>query len=600
MSFFSSVRCLGRAALLLPLLLAPARAAEPFFAPARPSGSLPIVLRPTEAVVPGKPVLVTFGVPFPRGSIADAGLIAVRSGAAEVPVHVDVLAPWRSLNGTGAGTAPPIRVARVQLTHVFRAPQPETLTLVWGSRRQKDVADLRPPRSGWHKVGAQAGAGVGDTFAPEDGVEEPDVYALLPREWLARSGLYPPMAPLPPAIGEAPRDPRQMKARKDWPGFSKYDQASVNFFYTAINWEGAAIKPEAQNGYRRSAEPWLFDRAGTFFAAYLRSGFYTQLREAVRAADFYRRHLYRAGAPGNEDLPERNVGMFDLKVTNKSIWAGGNGSMYSYAEPLVLTWFLTGDDSGLDALPGVCAALEQGEPTRWRPDLPGWTERHTALNLLGHVWAFEATGADGYRRKVLGMVQDFLWHQDGAGGAIPKGALDGALWHRAEQHGDGTGLIASPWMSALTVDAMLRAYLVSEDPRIAGFIARMGRFQQAACKAWPQSKLIYDTDVPLLVPDYVTSPDGKTNEHQDADTEHAIDVAAAIAWGAYFTRDPARRRSLQQTAASLYRTYEVGVDSFTRPGAGPHGLPAYRVTPDRKYNWMYHWTGSLSWLLGQK
>src|SRR5205085_1575959 len=51
-----------------------ANAIEPFFAPAVPVGSVDVRLHPTEGVPTGAPVLVTFGVPFPRGSLAPAAL----------------------------------------------------------------------------------------------------------------------------------------------------------------------------------------------------------------------------------------------------------------------------------------------------------------------------------------------------------------------------------------------------------------------------------------------------------------------------------------------------------------------------------------------
>src|SRR5262245_16575299 len=93
------LRCaaLAAACLVLILALAPAaQAAEAFHAPAEPTGSLPVKLFPTEVVAPGQPVIVTFGVPFPRGSLTVAQLATVRvlRNGSEIPAVVEQLTPW--------------------------------------------------------------------------------------------------------------------------------------------------------------------------------------------------------------------------------------------------------------------------------------------------------------------------------------------------------------------------------------------------------------------------------------------------------------------------------------------------------------------------
>ncbi|HEX6739570.1 MAG TPA: hypothetical protein VF310_14925, partial [Vicinamibacteria bacterium] len=62
----------------------------PFFAPPEPSGSLAVRLYPMENVAAGTSRLVTFGMPFTRGSLAPAGLSTVRvlRGGVEIPAYV--------------------------------------------------------------------------------------------------------------------------------------------------------------------------------------------------------------------------------------------------------------------------------------------------------------------------------------------------------------------------------------------------------------------------------------------------------------------------------------------------------------------------------
>ena len=82
--------------LLVALLPLAAHAApEPFFAPAVPSGSIDVQLRPTEGVPAGSSRRITFGVPFPRGSLTVAQLANVRvmRQGVEIAAHVEQLTP---------------------------------------------------------------------------------------------------------------------------------------------------------------------------------------------------------------------------------------------------------------------------------------------------------------------------------------------------------------------------------------------------------------------------------------------------------------------------------------------------------------------------
>ena len=68
---------------------------HPFFAPPQPTGILTVTLQPTEGVSGTR--LVTFGVAFPRGSVAPADLARVRvlKAGSEIPAYVEAQTPWR-------------------------------------------------------------------------------------------------------------------------------------------------------------------------------------------------------------------------------------------------------------------------------------------------------------------------------------------------------------------------------------------------------------------------------------------------------------------------------------------------------------------------
>ncbi|PYQ18306.1 MAG: hypothetical protein DMF81_25290, partial [Acidobacteria bacterium] len=105
------------------------------------------------------------------------------------------------------------------------------------------------------------------------------------------------------------------------------------------------------------------------------------------------------------------------------------------------------------------------------------------------------------------------------------------LYHTGAQHSEGTrkAYLASPWMSVLLVDAMLRTYAVSEDVSVASFIKRMGNFEKTATRA--DTAYQYDNySGPLWYADYLTRYDGtidmRSRQYME---EHALEVGAATA-----------------------------------------------------------------------
>jgi len=586
------MRVLGLSAFLA-ALAAPAvsLAAPPFFAPAQPTGSLGVRLYPMENVATGVDTLVTFGLPLTRGSLTPADLTRVRvlRGGVEIPAHVSLLTPWRhatnpSLDGTS------VRVARIQIHQTFQTGYPgfETVTVEWGLHpRTLDVPTAVDPRTAWHRV-------TSGSFVSADNVYEPDAYAVLPAAHLAQGILRPTRSvAFDPSVPEVREDPAAMDAILTWPGFQEQEHASKNNLYSVVNQDDPLVTPPNQCPYKTDAEPWLYDRAATMFAVYFRSGFLKPLREAVRNADFYRTQIYPAGT-----TPANAVGAFRLKNPNPAAYIGGNGAMYSYDESFAYTHWLTGDGDVLPYIPWIVNAHEANdEPTRWTPTLGGWTERHTAFRLLANVVAYEVTGGAAYRTSLLSQSGDFIWHQNGANGQLPANRVDGGLYHYGSQHGDGTPdqFVASSWMTALTQDAMVRAYAVTEDPAVAGFVRRVGTFAKAATKT--DSGHLYGGG-PLAYADYMMRYDGVSDERDGSEVEHALEMSTTLAWAAYFADVlGAPDATLRQTATSLYQTYDVGVNYWIRPAAPASGLTAFRVSPWRKYGWEHRVSGSLSWLM---
>jgi hypothetical protein len=168
--------------------------AAQFFAPAEPAGSVSVQLVPLANVAAGTQEIVTFGVPFNRGSMNQSQLAQVRvlKNGAEIPAFVEQLTPWRSIDDP-AIDGQTVRVARIQIPYTFTSLNPEMITVQWGGpARTLNRTTLQDPRIEWHTV-------TSGTFVAADNVEEPDVLPVLPKEYLAKGMLDARTDPTPAA-----------------------------------------------------------------------------------------------------------------------------------------------------------------------------------------------------------------------------------------------------------------------------------------------------------------------------------------------------------------------------------------------------------------
>jgi len=75
-------------------------------------------------------------------------------------------------------------------------------------------------------------------------------------------------------------------------------------------------------------------------------------------------------------------------------------------------------------------------------------------------------------------------------------------------------------------------------------------------------------------------------------------VAAALAWADYFGAMLGQRdAALQSTIATLYRTYDLGVNYWIEPTSPQSGRAAFRVFPWRMWGWEHRTSDGLSWAL---
>ena len=596
----------------------------PFFAPAVAQGQIDVRLRPTEGVPAGTPTLVTFGVPLPRGSISAAGLVTVRvwHAGVEIPAHVEQLTPWRHRSNAAIDGAS-VRVAEIQISYSFANvwPAEETIQVSWGGTpRLLDVAAAQDPHIAWHAV-------TNGSFLAGDGVTEPDVYALLPPDWLSQGELTSLRTTVfDPTNAETRDDPHSNAAIQHWPDFQESERAFKNNFYTVLNQDDPAVQdyltgiapdgnpaPEINLVHYRDAdtsvnqawnqrEPWLYDRAATMYVLYIRSGFFGALREAVRAAEYYAQHI---GATGAVDQDNNDLGGF-LAIPDETGIVPPYDTKYSYAESPAYTYWLTGDAQMLGVIDRVATAHDYFNHV-WSQALNFWTERHASFKLLAKVVAWEVRGGTARRDEVEQILADFRFHQDGAGDPIllPANRVDGGLYHTGDQHSCDfpcNAIGASSWMSALMVNAATRAYATGEDAATAQFVARLGNFLRntlIVTTNHPCDDPVAQGPLPHAVPQYTVLIDGSTGQNDFEDIEHALDVGSQLAWTRYFSVVGGTDGSaLGQSARDLYDSYDACVNYWIRPDAPlDYGKAAYRVSPPRKWNWEHRTSGGFAFAL---
>lgn len=547
-----------------------------FHAPSASPGVLSIRLHPADGVLPGTPIVASFGVPFPRGSlkVEDLSTIRLLEDGEERPALVEMLSPWRhrysnSLDGAS------VRVVLVQVEVVFpQNLEPLDLTLDWLiAPRTRHRSERAARESTWQRV--QSGS-----FNTSDNVFEPKVLAELPAAWLSMGALRGSRAlPFDPSNTSA-RDPAQYIASlPSWPGTQEAERSHKNNFYTVLNEDSVGVSSCA---YKTDREPWLYDRTATMFNLYFRSGSVKALREAIRSADFYRGRISQAG-------------FFSLAASD---------TKYSTNEALAYAFWLTGDTSFLPAISNVASA-HAGNQHSWSPSLRFWTERMVAFKLLALLIDYEVSGSPTRKSSINEMIDALAVHQQGASVPVPvSGRVDGAWYHTGSQH-DASEMPsslygASSWMTALIVESLRRAYVTGEDLATAKMIRRSGNFLLSTLRVQAGG---YNGAI-TTAPRYIQSWDGQDfspearvvpPEHSE---EHALDVAAAIAWADYFgaaidNRDP----RLASAVVALYRTYDIGASFWVRPGSASSGRAEFRVSPCRKWGWEHKYSDSLSWAL---
>lgn len=533
---------------------APAAPQDPaylgFFPPPQSRGQVPVVLH-TDPRSTDRVTMISFGVPFPPGFVSDPKQISlVDNGGKELPIRVKVLATWRE----PVPQAGSIRAALVQFRDYISVAMPRTYTLRWGSPRQEHEWEDWPARQHWLPIDDPALAGTH--------LQEPPVYAVLPNQWL----------------GQALLKGRILPAGSD-PKWEFYDHNMRQYFRTATNQLDPRVDKKFISDYAKDYECWLFDRATTFFVTYIRLGGLEPLRQGVRATQVY----------GSKMLPDGRFALLGDKEP-PDVKLG-------FQECLALTYWLTGDERVLNTSRNVLKLLDLWDPVL-TPQRSFWTERHLAFALLNATVAYEMTGDPRLLERARALFEAGYNAQVNP---LPGAPRDGCMIHTARQHGEKLeGWVCNSWMSALAVDAMLRYYIVSADPRVpqsiellAESLVRFGNYLlRGKGEKYPWVNL-YQL--------YSSQPPADREVYDYNDLQHSLDNLKTLAAANYFLRKQGRNRpEIVKLQEEILKSAKYDLERWYIKDGPAHGKPEYPLWPKRRYGWMFRITAELDWLFNQK
>ncbi len=414
-----------------------------------------------------------------------------------------------------------------------------------------------------------------DTNAPT--ILEPKVWVTLPSSWLMKQNLNGPVAPI-----------SDQQIREYLLGYAR----------TAVNDASPEVVTfeRSDNGqglidWRVEVEGWLYDRPQTLWNVYIQTGDLKWLRHAHRASQYYASWIAI-----DDSRPPYRRGAFRKKPV--SSWRDRGDPKYSVSGGLLTAYLLAGDAHLLARIVAIADFVGEQVSTRLPPASSRdalWSERLVAISLADALYAFEATGAERYRKRAIDIVNGIF--EDIA--TPPHGYppdMRGILLHTWMVHEgiDKAGWIMSPWMSALLVEALGNYYSLSGDKRAlkaiynyAKFVSDHGLVEQTCAE---NSGL-------GLAPRYLASKDSSSS-HFQAPKEHAYDVLGMLYRGIWageqlgWATELIRRQvgGLRGCALASFADGKINADG---------NRAAYRIAPTRKFNWWFGSTSSTDWFISK-
>jgi hypothetical protein len=474
--------------------------------------------------------IVNVGVPFAPGQLVDAARIhVVDEHGAELDAAVRPLEHWR--HPPDRKPEPPASIRAVQLQlHVNFSARPSTrVRIVLGAPRAR-----RPDQF----------ASISDSFIEVDALQGPAVLALTPPAWLCESEVA------------GPQTPSFRSGR-----WSAYDRLVDRHFPESLQYVNSDI-------YHH----WLFDRTSVYYKQYVRTGDRGFLEAAYHCATFLRLHTEMSGP---------DAGFFTLK---------GPDVKYVYPRAMHLHYLMTGDERALEAgkvMARYC--LTHWDPV-YRPgrysqpgvdvdpekDRPFWSTRHEAYGLLGVLHGWEMTGDETYWLKAREYVDALASHQAQPPDGFPPDGSWRQNWALYDPSETLLAAGASPWMTAILLDALFHYWWTTRDARIPEMVTRWCDFLDRKAFTEDGSRVRYIVD--CLGSNHVDDAPGSQEQGME---RHSTELAYSFAMGQFFSRDPLPR-------ARFRRRFDRLFDSALRIDMN---------RPVRCYNWAFQASSQLVYFM---
>lgn len=328
-------------------------------------------------------------------------------------------------------------------------------------------------------------------------------------------------------------------------------------------------------------EPWLYDRASTVYALYLRTQDPTILDQAFTLAD-----LYMAGV----DVTAGGLGRFVIVGGA----AGADVTDIKYLYPIISEWYekeknrLSLPNADAHRAKGIALyrqALASFSKTYNPTSAALWTERNVGYAIQASVAAHYLYRRAGNLSASLTALQD-AWDYF----AMVEGmSASGAPLHGHNQH-EGSAIttpISSPWMSGFLAESLLQLYRADPDDSILTWLSNYGD--------WIIANAVYVTDgselaplAGLRLPAYLAANNATPitfREGELLDMEHAADVAALMRKVLWAKTELSLSTTATQTLIDeLDEAADIVWEYWTRT---TEGYPRYRVNPPRKGGWWF-------------
>jgi len=546
-------------------------------------GEIEITLHPGISITPGNTQLIAFGVPFPRNLVNDISQIKLTDNEGnETASDIKELTRWHSLSNNPNVSG--VRAALLYVNVEFNTLDPKIIKVKYGENRQLELGPQGNLKDTWDIVQDVNDEYIDDVNNPDYvEIKEPKIYATLPSDWMNKCVIRSKFIPN-----------NQVSLDYQW-----YDESLLNFGRTAIN-DVADTVDDANKINILQRAPWLYDRAGSLWNVYFKTGDLKWLKAAHRASQFYA-----------SKIDER--GIFEL--------ASWDDLKYSYGGSMLIDLMLSGDETLIDKIKNVAGFAER-ENFTLREGYNFWTERHFTYWFLGALSAYEATGEEQYKTQVNERAAHAFFRAENPidgytpeGGLIhPMGPHEGVNDPRPEflpngnpnpyyDPNDANGYIQpiiSPWLSALLADAIWRYYLHSEDDEALHFLIGLG--ENVARHCIYEVEGVHPNIDGNIQTYYLIS--GQTEDRYLNnqiywkpwdDNEHALDVMGLLARTVWAQKKLGfNSDEIEPKFNQLLNTANYTIQKWIR---NDPSRPKYRLTPPRKFNWQYGTTNDMEWLM---